>query len=339
MGSAAGYLQAVKDLMPIRGQLLNLQRDKNGFFKEKIKPLYYELAELYVDIADEDPALAGEYLKDSRSIIETMKRRKSRTCLITSASHNLRTSWFPWIRCQRVRFILSTHLSGKTSVLVAIADEIFPLVTPFDAETFTADVYAFREGLQTRSHRGFYKAGARIYDAMIRPMKAELDECGVDTLVIVPDGVLSLIPFAPLFDLEKKEFLIQQYAVSTSLGMELADPHPLSREEIEILLLGLSDSVQDHSALPSVPKELETIAGMFPENSRKFLNETFVHENVVDAFQEKNYRIVHMATHGEFGRDPDDSYLLTYAGKINFDKLENLIKFSKFATTRLNYSR
>ena len=37
-----------------------------------------------------------------------------------------------------------------------------------------------------------------------------------------------------------------------------------------------------------------------------------------------------MATHGEFGHDPDDSYLLTYTGKLNFDKLESLIKLSKF---------
>jgi CHAT domain-containing protein len=327
----AGYLQAVKELVPIQGQLLGRQRDKNRFFREKIKPLYYELAELYVELADKNPVIAQEYLKDSRLIIEKMKKVEIQNlfndeCVISFNSKVVSLDQVP----AGTALFYPLMFPEKLVLLVAIEDEIFPLVTAVDAETFTKDVYAFRRGLQNRSNRSFYKPGARIYDAMIRPMKAKLEEYSIDTLVIVPDGVFSLIPFSPLFDLETKEFLIEQYAVATSLGMELADPNPLSREAIKVLLLGLSESVQDHSALPSVPKELERIQSIFPEDSRKFLNEDFVYTNVVEAFQEENFRIIHMATHGEFGHDPDDSYLLTYAGKLNFDKLEGLIKFSKF---------
>ena len=138
----------------------------------------------------------------------------------------------------------------KLVLLLAIGDEILPYKIPIDAETLTQNVLEFRKRLQTRPNKLFYKPGSKIYDLMIRPVKEELNQHAIDTLVIVPDGVFSLIPFAPLFDLEKNEFLIQQYAVATSLGMELADPQPLSREDVKILLLGLSHAVQDHSALP-----------------------------------------------------------------------------------------
>ena len=69
---------------------------------------------------------------------------------------------------------------------------------------------------------------------------------------------------------------------------------------------------------------------MFPDKSQKLLNDDFLEEDVVGTFQTNEFRIVHMATHGEFGHDPDDSYLLTYDSKLNFDKLESLIKVSKF---------
>jgi len=327
----AAYLEAAKDLTAIRNQLLRKQRDKRGFFKEKIKPLYYELAELYIEIAGEESDLAKEYLKYSRLVVEKMKQVELENlfndeCVVQFKRRSVSLDRVP----EKTALFYPLMFREKLVLLVAIEDEIIPFAIPVDAETLTENVFAFRKGLQTRSNKLFYKPGSKIYDLIIRPVQAELEKHEVDTLVIVPDGVFSLIPFAPLFDLEKNEFLIEQYAVATSLGMELADPQPLSREDIKVLLLGLSHSVQDHSALPSVPRELQSIAGMFPRDHEKLLNDSFSEESLINVFQNENFRVVHMATHGEFGNDPDDSYLLTYDGKLNFDKLESLIKLSKF---------
>jgi CHAT domain-containing protein len=325
------YREAVKFLSSIRNQLLSSQRDKRGFFKKKIKPLYYELAELCIEIADKDETLAETYLKDSRKVVEKMKQVELENlfndeCIAQFKSRSVSLDRTP----EGTALFYPMIFPERLVVLIAIGNDILPFVIPVDAETVTENVLAFRKNLQTRSNKLFYKPGSMIYDLIIRPAKEILEENNVDTLVFVPDGVFSLIPFAPLFDLEKNEFLIEQYAVATSLGLELADPQPLNRENIEILLLGLSHAVQDHSALPSVPKELETIASMFPGEYQELLNDDFSEENVVNALQSKSFRILHMATHGEFGHDPDDSYLLTYGGKLNFDKLESLIKLSKF---------
>ena len=327
----AAYLGAVKYLTPIRSQLLKQQRNKNVFFKEKIKPIYYGLAELYIEIADQNTDLSREYLKNSRLVIEKMKQAELENlfndeCIAQFKSRSVSLDKVP----EKTALLYPLMFPEKLVVLIAIGDEILPYSFPVDAETLTANVLEFRKGLQTRSNKLFYKPGSEIYDLMIRPVKDKLEKYGIKTLVFVPDGVFSLIPFAPLFDLEKKEFLIEQYAVATSMGMELVDLGPLPRKDIEVLLLGLSHSVQDFSALPSVPRELETIAGMFPDKNQKLLNVDFSEEKVVNTFQNNDFRIVHMATHGEFGHDPDDSYLLTYNSNLNFDKLENLIKVSKF---------
>ena len=43
-----------------------------------------------------------------------------------------------------------------------------------------------------------------------------------------------------------------------------------------------------------------------------------------------DYSVVHIASHGQFDSDPHKSFVLTYDGRLNMDRLEQLIKFSRF---------
>lgn len=111
--------------------------------------------------------------------------------------------------------------------------------------------------------------------------------------------------------------------------MALTESGAVPRENIYTLLAGLSDSVQDYSALPNVDEELADISKSLKTDS-VFLNATYKEDLLRQELASKNYRILHIAAHGEFDADPDKSYLLTYDDKLNLDELEGLIKLTQF---------
>jgi CHAT domain-containing protein len=68
-----------------------------------------------------------------------------------------------------------------------------------------------------------YKIDSKnLYQWLIGPIEQDLKNKKIKTLVIVPDGILRLVPFAALFDEKGKEFLVQKdYALSISPGLGL----------------------------------------------------------------------------------------------------------------------
>lgn len=65
----------------------------------------------------------------------------------------------------------------------------------------------------------YQKFAENLYRWMIAPIEHDLESASIKTLVIVPDGMLRLVPFAALFD--GRKYLIEKYAISISPGMSL----------------------------------------------------------------------------------------------------------------------
>jgi len=190
-------------------------------------------------------------------------------------------------------------------------------VVPVGADTLGRTVHQFRANLQTRHKNKFIIQARKLYDWLIAPLSAVLTTQDIDTLVIVPDGPLRTVPLA------------------TTPGFNLTDPRPLSRQNISILLNGLSVKVahaNKFNALTNVTEEIQSIKSLF-DNSKVLLNSQFTLEGVGEALQKRPYSIVHVASHGQFQRDPKDTFLLAYDDKLTMDILENYLKFNE-----LNYS-
>jgi CHAT domain-containing protein len=157
-------------------------------------------------------------------------------------------------------------------------------------------------------------------------MEADLAAEGVETLVIVPDGVLRLIPMAALNDGER--YLVEKYAVATSPGLTLTDPTPIERRNIRVLISALTESVQGYPALPNVREEVTNIHALYP--GAVLENESFVSENVQSELKQTEYSIVHLASHGEFSRKAGESYVLTYDGRLDMNDLQQYMSMTTF---------
>jgi CHAT domain-containing protein len=111
-------------------------------------------------------------------------------------------------------------------------------------------------------------------------------------------------------------------------SLRLTDPRPIRRDNINLLLNGLTQSVQGFPPLVHVASELDAIQDLY--GGTVLEDKSFRRASVQQALTENQYSIVHFATHGKFSGQVRDSYILTYDGKMNMDDLEQFVGVSWF---------
>jgi CHAT domain-containing protein len=171
---------------------------------------------------------------------------------------------------------------------------------------------------------------AKLYDWLIRPLEKEIDTGKINNLVFALDRFLRYIPMSALFDSQAGKYLIQKgYQVSTIISASKTNVGDrLAAKDINVLAMGLTKPKPPFLALTNVEQELTSIvkgqknknsAGIFP--GKVLYDNDFSLENL-QRYVEK-YRILHLATHGEFvPGNEDDSYLVLGTGdNTRIDKL------------------
>ncbi|MBE9160620.1 CHAT domain-containing protein [Nodosilinea sp. LEGE 06152] len=204
-------------------------------------------------------------------------------------------------------FVLDDRLVLLWATAGGIAGQVEVSV---DLATLSETVWQFRQQLQEPeiySLEALQQTSQTLHSWLIAPLEASLRQSnirGIQRLVFAHDRVTRYIPMAALYDGE--QYLVQRYALSTVLAVELTDTtERLGAVELSpVLGLGLSQKVPNFTALPYVEAELEGIIrnaeapidGIFP--GQIFLNDAFN----LDALRNnaRNHRIVHIATHAEF---------------------------------------
>ena len=323
------YKQAIQTLNPIRSELSIGSRHIPDIFRKRIKPVYYELAGLFIEKANEAETQedAQNYLSEARDTIEIMKSAELEDLFqdeCVAALQAKATTLDNIVPGAAVIYPIA--LADRLVVIASLPDGIQEFTVDIGLAEFETTVRELRRQLQTRPNKLFIYPAKKLYDAMIRPLEQSLADAEIDTIVVVPDGVLTLIPFSTLYDGE--EFLVEKFAIVTTPALRLTNPEPLAREDFNALIVGLSDAVQGYSALPNVAKELKIIQGIV--GGSVFQNTAYTKDMLSTELGGQPYRIMHMATHGEFDSDPEKTYVLTYHKKLTIDKLEDLIKLSQF---------
>ena len=166
---------------------------------------------------------------------------------------------------------------------------------------------------------------AQVYDWLIRPVQEVLQQHQIETLVFVPDGKLRNLPLGALYDRTSGEYLIQQYAIALNQSLELVEAGSLAQGEFHVLLGGLSEPHQGFAAIPAVEAEMTQIAELLPQ-SQSLLNQAFTREALVAQSRNDAFNVIHLATHGQFSSRADETFLLTWEGRINVQDLDVVLR-------------
>ncbi|HEY9854021.1 MAG TPA: CHAT domain-containing protein [Leptolyngbyaceae cyanobacterium] len=318
------YTEAVNNLKSLRTDLVAINPDVQFSFQESVEPVYRQLVGLLLQY---NPGQTD--LEKAREVIEALQ--------LAELDNFFREACLD-VKPQRIDSIDPTAaviypiiLPDRLAVIVSLPGK--PLQY-YQSAASQADVEKTVDSL-LESFNPFFssqdrlKLSQQIYDWLIRPEEAKLAENKIKTLVFVLDGALRNLPMTALYD--GKQYLIEKYALAVTPGLQLLAPRSLAQQQLKVLTAGITEARQGFSALPGVKLELAEIAAELPV--KLFLDREFTPTNLQNQIQANSFSIVHLATHGQFSSNPEETFILTWNDKIKVKQFEDLLRFREQGTT------
>jgi CHAT domain-containing protein len=325
----ASYRQAASTLQPIRIEVAQSSPDDPIVGQETVKPLFFELADLLLQRASltEEGKTAEDYLLAARDSIEAYKTAELRDYFKDDCVDAVRSRLTTFDRLSPdTAVIYPIMFTSRLELLMSLPSGLKRIAVPVTADRLTQEIRAFRRLVEKRTTREYLPHAQQLYDWLVRPLETDLSQPQITTLVFVPDSALRTIPLAALHD--GSSFLINKFALAMTPGLTLTDPRPLNRDKLRFLTAGLTKSVQGFPPLPYVADEVESIQRLY--KSDQLMNNAFQSSRLERELREGGYGGLHIATHGKFSTDVNDSFLLTFDGKLTMQTLDQLIGLFRF---------
>jgi CHAT domain-containing protein len=330
------YKEAVATLETIRSDILTANRDLQLDFRDAINPIYRELAQLSLEQASLPSSEPGKRTKELDAALKTIDSLKlaelqnyfGNDCVLAAVNQH-KVDLAAGVGSASAVFS-SIILSDRTAILVSFPNGEKRLKwIDVDTKTLTQEINEFRRGLERFSDIIYDPTQAqKLYDWIVRPFAADLKQAQIKTLVFIQDGILRSVPMAALHDGEK--FLVEKYAIATTPSLTLTDAKALSRERLRALAVGLTKESliegRKFAALTNVSSEISQVQTLIP-GSKVLLDDNFTSDRLQQELSQRIYPIIHIATHGEFAAEPENTFLITgNNGKLTFTKLDEAIR-------------
>lgn len=340
----AAFMRAVDDIEAIRPDIPIVYEDGQSSFRKTLAPIYLGLADLLLQQSStQAPAERAQTLKRVRGVVELVKQTELQDylgdrCLVETAAVDGPDAGtgilYPIIFPDRLELLLETSrgikrftTSVSARVLTRAANEL--------AETFR------------RGPRGGMDASRRLYDWLIRPLEGTVAEESLATLVVVPDGILRLVPMAALHD--GNGYLIETLAVATIPGLTMTNVTAPKGGPVVALMAGLAEpgpvverlprgfaerilgppgtrspsNLKEALSLPGVKREIEGMSKLIGGDT--MMDSDFTAGLFEKRFNAGNYQVVHIASHGVFGGSASESFIMTYDELLTMDRLQAML--------------
>lgn len=197
------------------------------------------------------------------------------------------------------------------------------LIESVDRDTFQTVATNFQQEVANpirTNTKSYLPAAQKLYQWLIQPLFSELSQQKITNLVFLPVVEARSIPFAALHDGQK--FLVEQFSVSLMPSLILTDTRYRDLRKADVLAIGVAESTQGQTSLPTVPTEIEMILKLWDQGDR-LLDQQVTFQNLQKARQRKPYGIIHMATHANFGNS-DNSYIQLWEQQLQLNQIRQL---------------
>jgi CHAT domain-containing protein len=323
-GALFAYDEAYKTLKSLRSDLAAINPDVQFSFRESVEPVYRQFVDLLLR-TEGNTEPSQENLAQARNVIESLQLAEldnffREACLVAKVDIDkvvdkeapTTAVIYPIILPDRVEVILKLVNQNLRRYTTAVGQEEVER-TLDDLQQKITKPHTLRE-VQSLSQQ--------VYNWLLKPAFADLARSDVKTLVFVLDGSLRNIPMAVLYD--GKQYLVENYSIALTPGLQLTDPKPLTRKQLKTIAAGVSEPRPGFSGLPNVKRELEEIQSKVP--SQVLFNEQFTTQAFQNQVNSLPFPVVHLATHGQFSSDADNTFVLAWDEKIKVNQLSNLLR-------------
>ncbi len=322
------YNDSIQTLKSLRSDLVSLNPEIQFSFRESIEPIYRQYVSLLLETDNQ-----SENLQLARKTIDSLQLSELENffrlvCLdaqpvildeVTDKNDPTSAIIYPILLENRLEIIFKlpqqplrhyiTWIEDQTELQRVLNRLPLSLTQPNSQETLPL--------------------AQQLYDWLLRPLEADLRESEIKTLVFVLDSALRNIPMSVLNDGEK--YLIEKYSVALIPSLQLLDPQPFQKIESFALFAGISEArslnqgQKNFPPLPFVPQEIEEVATKISQSSQ-LIDNNFTNENFAQAINSLQFSVVHLATHGQFSSQPEETFVLTWNDRLNVNQLNSLIR-------------
>ncbi len=324
----ASYKEAVSTIKSLRADLAAANPDLQFSFREAVEPIHRQLVALLVESNQKD----NLNLKTARDVIEGLQLVEldnffREACLNGNPAQVDQVDTkaaviYPIILENQLAIIASLPNSQNKAETKDSRDFRYykTAISRKEIETRASDL---RRSLNENTVMDLALPRLqKMYDLVVRPAADDLAASKVETLVFVLDGVLRNIPIAALHD--GKQYLVEKYSIALTPGLQLLAPRSLKQERLGALVGGLSEGRSGFDPLPNVEQEVEKIQSELP--SQVLINQNFTSSGFQSKISAVSFPIVHLATHGQFSSQADETFILTWDGKIKVNELSGVLK-------------
>jgi len=331
----AAYTAAFNTLQSVRNDLVPISRDGQFDFRDRVEPVYRELADLLLQ--GEKPSQGN--LKQARNVIEALQVAEldnffRDACVVVNKAEEIDTiagKYDP-----KAAVIHAIILPNRLAIILKLPgqSELEYQATPVSEKTIRTTLRQLGGYLEERAKNpDVLKTAAQLYQWIFKPIEFSLEKSlNVETLVFVLDRPLQKIPMAVLHD--GKQYLIQKkYDIVLAPGLQLikAKEKQYSRFTDIKLFAGGVDKKQppiediEFEAIKNLKEEINGIDRIMPIN-KMLLNADFTFDKISQIISLGKYSIIHIKTHGQFSSQPEKTFLVAYRSLLRSKDLDNLVK-------------
>lgn len=180
------------------------------------------------------------------------------------------------------------------------------------------------------------KEAKLVYDLLLKGAEQYLE--GIDTLVFALDTNLRNIPLAALVIDDKEQtpkYLIDNYALALAPRLDIPKATTLQGKGLKILAAGLKEldpnpelDFKKYPKLNYVEEEIKAIEEIANSNFSVYplINEDFKIKDFKEKINTYAFKVLHLATHGEFSSSPDKTFLLASDEPIDINQIGDIFR-------------
>ena len=212
------------------------------------------------------------------------------------------------------------------------------LVTPTDRKAYPIDVRGlddsvrrFRQAVESdrydptpeakKIYKAVFKQASKARTTLEADLDAALASSENKTVMWSLDGMLRYVPMAALHDGER--YLVEKYRNVVFTRQSLAQLAVPNVAQWKVLGMGVSDARPGFPPLSGAAEELQYIVRPEMYAGKVLLNNEFKKDDALSAWRDKQYPVIHIASHFKFHPTrPDQSYLLLGDGELKIADIQ-----------------
>ncbi|MEH2247834.1 CHAT domain-containing protein [Nostoc sp.] len=346
------YQRAYLTLQSLRQELAAGNPDAQFSFLNDIDSIYRDYVNLLLWDANPSP----QYLSKAREVIASLQAVELENFLrVACPEYNLEEiDTIVDEKAPNTAFLHPIILEDRIEVIVKLPNNVTNKSSgkgelKHYRESITAnfedEIRQFQRDLeQEYTFDKVIKEGKKVYDLLLKGTEKFIkNDKNINTLVFALDTNLRNIPLGALVvddTTNPPTYLIDKYAVALAPRLRIPNRKNIQDKKLSVLAAGLTEPdaekyrqqfpeyLQTFGKLRFATKEIEEIEkiGSSKISFSKLLNKDFNTDNFEKKVNTSIFKILHLATHGEFSSSPEKTFILTSDQPIVVNELGNIFR-------------